>query len=265
MKIFISADLEGITNVTHWDETDLDKAEYVRAREQMTAEVSAACNGAFSAGATEIWVRDAHDSACNLIANKLPRGIHLIRGWSPDPLMMMENLDESFQAAIFIGYHSRAGTNTSPLAHTMTGSYVRVTLNGCDTSEFRLNTYAAALFKVPVVFVSGDKGLCIEASELNSKIETLAVKEGIGNSTINIHPDLAIEKIQEGVTRALKGDLSGCLVSLPEYFVLDIQFKDHIKARKYSFYPGAKLKDPTTVSFEHKDYFEVLRFLLFAS
>lgn len=265
MKIFISADIEGITGVTHWDETELDKAENAVSREQMTAEVLAACEGALQAGATEIWVKDAHDSARNLIASKLPQEVRLIRGWSPHPLMMMENLDQTFQAAAMIGYHSRAGANTSPLAHTLTGAIIRISINDHEASEFLINTYSAALLKVPVVFVSGDLGLCTEIAEFNPNIGTVAVKQGIGNSTISIHPKLATQRIREGMTKALQGELVKCRVDLPTRFAVNIQFKDHVKARLYSFYPGAVLKDAVTVHFEHEDYFEVLRFLLFAS
>lgn len=265
MKVFISADIEGITGVTHWDETDLGKADSASACEQMTAEVAAACEGALEAGASEILIKDAHDSGRNIIASKLPREARLIRGWAPHPLMMMQELDETFRAAAMIGYHSRAGMNTSPLAHTMTGDFVRVTINDRDASEFLLNTYTAAMLKVPVVFVSGDKGLCEEVARLNPVIGTVAVKEGIGNSTVNIHPELAIAQIKDGMSKALKSDLSKCQVVLPDHFSMDIQYKNHSKAYTYSFYPGAKLKDPVTVHYEHTDYFEVLRFIFFAA
>jgi len=264
MKIYISADIEGVTGVTHWDETDTSKADSAIPREQMTAEVVAACEGALQAGATEIWVKDAHDNGRNIIASKLPHEAKLIRAWAPHPLMMMQELDETFHAAMCIGYHSRAASNTSPLAHTMTGAYVRLTINGQDASEFLINTYSAAMFKVPMIFVSGDKGLCAEVASLNPKIETVAVKEGVGNSTINIHPELSLARIRDGAAKALKSDLSKCLVSLPPHFLVDVQFKQHSKAYNCSFYPGAKLKDPLTVHFEHNNYFEVLRFLFFA-
>ncbi|MBE0697596.1 MAG: M55 family metallopeptidase, partial [Anaerolineaceae bacterium] len=88
MKVYLSADIEGITGTTHWDETELNKPDYAEFREQMTAEVAAACEGALNAGATEIWVKDAHGSARNLIASKLPRETHLLRGWSGHPYMM---------------------------------------------------------------------------------------------------------------------------------------------------------------------------------
>jgi D-amino peptidase len=264
MKIYISADIEGVTGVTNWDEAHIGHAEYAIPREQMTAEVVAACEGALQAGATEIWVKDAHGSGRNIIASKLPLEAKLIRDWAPHPQMMMQELDETFHAAMCVGYHSCAASNANPLAHTMTGAYVRVTLNGQDASEFLINTYTASMHKVPVVFVSGDKGLCEEAAGLNSNIGTVAVKEGVGNSTINIHPELARTRIKDGAAKALKSDLSKCLVSLPSHFSVDVQFREHSKAYTYSFYPGAKLKDPVTVHFEHENYFETLRFLFFA-
>jgi D-amino peptidase len=265
MKVFISADIEGITDATHWNETELGKTEYAEFREQMTAEVVAACEGALEAGATELWVRDAHDSARNLIPSRLPREARLVRGWAPDPLMMMQELDETFDAAAMIGYHSRAGAGTSPLEHTMSLAWTRITINGRDVSEFFLNTYTAAMFKVPVVLVSGDQGLCDDVAALNPAIATVAVKRGVGSSTVSIHPEVAVARIREGMAKALKGDLSKCLVTLPDRFSVDIQYKDHIKARQYSFYPGAKLTDSLTIHFEHTDYYEVLRLILFVS
>ena len=265
MKIYISADIEGVTGVTHWDETDLGKAESSNFREQMTAEVAAACEGALEAGATEIWVKDAHDSARNIIASKLPHEARLIRGWSGHPFIMVQELDDSFQGLVLIGYHSRGGAGTSPLAHTMTGNITRMSINEQPASEFLIHTYAAAYVKVPVVFVSGDKGLCAEIAQFNPHIGTLAVKEGIGNSTVSIHPDLAAARIREGVSTALKGDLSLCRVKLPAHFSVEIQFRRAYDAYHFGFFPGAMQKDDVTVRFESDSYYEVMRFLLFAA
>ncbi len=65
MNIYLSADIEGITGVTHWDETELSHAEYATARKQMTAEVAAACESALEDGDTEILVKDSHDKGRN--------------------------------------------------------------------------------------------------------------------------------------------------------------------------------------------------------
>jgi D-amino peptidase len=265
LKIYISADIEGVTGVTHWDETDLHKEDSKVFREQMTAEVVAACEGALQAGATEIWIKDAHDTGRNLIASKLPKEASLIRGWTGHPLMMVQELDDSFAAVMMIGYHSRAGAGTSPLAHTMTGKLACISVNGRYASEFLIHAYAAASLRIPVAFVSGDKGLCDEVAQLNSHITTVAVKEGIGEATVNIHPELATSRIREGVAQALRGPVADCQIPLPAHFVIEINYRDHYQAHLYGFYPGATQKDATTVQFESDSYFEIMRFLLFAA
>lgn len=264
MKVYISADIEGVTGTTHWDETELAKADYAPFREQMTAEVVSACEGAIQAGATEIWVKDAHDSARNILPAKLPHEARLIRGWGMSPLMMVQELDETFQALLLIGYHSRAGAASSPLAHTMTGSFRHIRLNDRYASEFLIHAYAAASLGVPVALVSGDKGLCDEVLDVNPHIATVAVKEGIGNSTVNIHPGLAVDRIRHGAAQALHDDLSRARIALPDHFVLELAYRDHAKAYTFGFYPGARQVDALTVRLETDDYFDVLRALMFA-
>ena len=263
MKIYISADIEGVTGVTHMDETLKNKPDYTEFQEQMTAEVLAACNGALKAGAKEIFIKDAHDSARNIIAAKLPEEVRLIREWSQHPFLMMQELDDTFDAVIMIGYHSAAASQTSPLAHTLTDKYSSIKINAKPASEFLINSYTAGLVGVPVVFVSGDKGVCDEALAFNERIWTVSVQEGIGSSTVSIHPHVATRKIEEGVEAALSKDLSRLKVKLPVLFKVKIEFRDHIRAYRASFYPGVTRLANKTIQFEHKDYFEVLRTLMF--
>jgi D-amino peptidase len=263
VKIYISADIEGVTGASHWDETEKVKPDYQEFREQMTAEVSAACEGAMQAGATEIWIKDAHGTGRNLIASKLPRKIRLIRGWSGHPFSMVQELDDSFHAMLMIGYHSRAGSIDNPLAHTFSGNIATLMINGRYASELHIYAHAAALVNVPLVFVSGDKGICEEAGLLIPGITTVAVKRGSGNATINIHPRVATERIREAVQTALQDDVSKCRLSMPDEFTVDICYKEHAMAMKASFFPGAVLTQPHTIRFVSNDYFEVLRLFAF--
>ena len=98
MKVYISADMEGVTGVTHWDDVDHSKSVYSRFQKQMSLEVSSACKGALDAGANEIWIKDAHDTGRNILAEILPKGMKLIRGWSGHPYSMVQELDDSFDA-----------------------------------------------------------------------------------------------------------------------------------------------------------------------
>ncbi|MBN2256993.1 MAG: M55 family metallopeptidase [Anaerolineaceae bacterium] len=263
MKIYISADIEGVTDVTHWDETNLDKPESKAACEQMTAEVAAVCEGALKAGAKDILVKDAHWLARNIDHHKLPREARLIRGWTEHPLSMLQELDKSFDAVMEVGYHARGGSGGSPLEHSNDPGYVHIRINDLYASEFLIFAYAAAWVGVPVPFVSGDQSLVDHVKSINPHITTVAVKQGIGEATLNLHPDVAIEHIRAEAEKSLQGDLKKCLVTLPEQFRVEIRFKNHTKAKHGGFYPGATQVDPFTVAYEAKDYFEVLRFFSF--
>ncbi|RLA10357.1 MAG: amino acid amidase [Gammaproteobacteria bacterium] len=263
MKLYISADIEGIAGITHWDEAGKNMPEYQEFREYMTREVVAACEGALNANVADILIKDAHGSGRNIIASQLPECARLIRGWSGHPFNMLQQIDQTFDATILTGYHSKAGSETNPLAHCFRGYIDYIKLNGELASEFLFNAYVSALVNVPVVFVSGDKGICEDVKMFNENISTLAVSEGIGASTISITPDLACKKIRAGVEKALKQDFSSCRIDLPENFEIEIKFKDPVSAYKASFYPGMKTGDSQAVIFETRDYFEVMRMLLF--
>jgi len=263
MKVYISADIEGVAGISHWDEARKEHATYQEFRAAMTEEVVAACDGATVAGATEILIKDAHGTGRNIMAGRLPTSARLIRGWSGHPLAMVQELDKSFDALLFIGYHSKAGTQDNPLAHTLTLQIASLRLNGEVCSEFRLHSYAAALYGVPAVFISGDKGICAEASGLIRSIGTAAVSEGRGASTISVPPAVSQRMIREGVGEALKGDLARCKLELPKHFVLEITFTNPIDAYRKAWYPGASQSGPQTVRFESTDYFEVLRAIRF--
>ncbi len=266
MKVYISADIEGITGIGHWNETDKAyPGEYAQFQKQMTAEVAVAAEAAIQAGATEILIKDAHDSGRNLNIQELPEMVRVVRGWAGHPLSMIQELDDSFDAIMYIGYHSRAGQNTNTLAHTMSSSRIaRMTLNEQDMSEFYLHALAAAYYGVPSVFVSGDAGICSEVQGLNSSIETVTTIWGEGDSVISQHPARSIKMIREGVNRALSGNLTSEILQIPQDLEFSIEFKKHQDAYRAAFYPGAVQIDPMTVGFKTNDYFEVMRFNLFA-
>lgn len=263
MKVFISVDIEGITGVTSWNETELGHHEYNWAVNQMIKETIAACQGALEAGAKEIIIKDAHDYARNLDISKLPKEASVIRGWTSSPESMMAGIDESFDAVIFIGYHSASGENGNPLAHTMDSKKCTwLKINGEIASEFTINTLIAAYYGVPVVFLSGDKMLCENSKRLVANIETVAVKSGVGGATFNIHPDRACELIKEGVKKALK-NIDLCRIEPPKNPVLEIRFRDHQDAYRAKYYPGAKLIDGYTVEYQAKDVLDLITARMF--
>ena len=203
MKLFISADMEGTTGISAWVETEKGHPDYARLAGQMIQEVKAVCEGANEAGTVEILLKDAHDSARNIAPELLPENVKIIREWAKNPFGMMAGLDGSFDAVAMTGYHAAAGSNGSPLAHTWDLQNEFIKINGEFVSEFQMNAYIAAYFKVPVVFVSGDKMLCETAKALIPAITAIPVSEGLGNASISIHPTKALSLIRQGIKTAL--------------------------------------------------------------
>ena len=259
MRVFISADIEGTTFTTLWDETELGHNLYAAAAKQMTAEVKAACEGAIAAGADYILVNDAHDHAVNLDVRELPECVEVIRGWSGSPMGMVDGVDDSFDAAMFIGYHSAAGRCGNPLSQTFTTKTTSVRLNGMVCSEFLLYSWACALRGVPTVLLSGDKMLTEDSRGLHPRLKTVAVKDGFGAMIRCLHPKVACDRIRQAAREALQQDLTGACPALPEHFVLEVSYKEHKNAVLYSAYPGCILTNDLSLRYETDDYTDLLR------
>jgi len=260
MKVFISADIEGITTTTLWDDVRSTHPSYPPHAKQMTDEVLACISGAKKAGAKEFLVRDAHAGGNNIDPLRMPNGVSLLRSWSGHPYSMSEGVNKSFDAAMFIGYHSTAGRAGNPLSHTISGArFHTIKINGTPASEFLLFSWACALEGVPTVFLSGDKTLCEDYKDLHPKLITCQVKDGVGATTINYPIEETLKNITELSEKALSQDLSHALTKLPSHFEVEIEYKSHVMAHKASWYPGVTIKNDTTVTFQSDNFFEILR------
>jgi len=260
LKVFISVDMEGVSGVIHWDDVSRKGQDYSLFRKLMTQETNAAVEGALEAGATEILVRDSHGSARNLLPDLLHPDAELIRDWAGGPLSMMEGIDESFDAVIFIGYHARAGTPNAVLKHTMSGRLYDVVLNGKKMPEAGINAAIAGHFGVPVVLVAGDLAICKQAKELLGNLEAVSVKEGIGKAAKMLHPKKAQELIKKKATEALKRLKDFKPYRLDPPYTMEVTFTDEELAEKASWIPGAKRSGDRSVSFTSDDFMEVLKF-----
>ncbi|MCL2204204.1 MAG: M55 family metallopeptidase [Defluviitaleaceae bacterium] len=259
MKIFISADIEGITTTTTWGEVYPVPPLHAK---QMTDEVLACIAGAKKAGAQEFLVKDAHADANTIDPTRMPPGVTLIRNWSGHPYSMAEGVDSTFHAAMFIGYHSAAGRMGNPMSHTASSRRIHtIKINGAPASEFLFYSWACALEGVPTVFLSGDKMLCADSANLHPRLITCPVKDGIGAATLNYSTEETLQNITALSEKALTQSLSGALAKLPDHFVMEIDYKEHIFANKASWFPGVTRKNDTTITFSSDDFFEVLRTL----
>ena len=179
LKVYISVDMEGITGVVTGDQLGPTGFEYNRFREFMTAEALAAVQGAKDAGATEIVVSDSHGNGESLLIERFPADVTIVRSW-PRPLMMMQGIDSTFDAAMFIGYHSATTNLRGVRAHTISSARLTsIELNGRPMAEAGINAAIAGHFAVPVVMVSGDDAAVEETRALLGDVEGAIVKRAI--------------------------------------------------------------------------------------
>ncbi len=255
MKIFISVDMEGITGVVNWNQTVYGKEDYERFRRLMTKEANAAAEGAFAAGAEEVVINDSHGGMRNLIIEDLNPNVKLITG-SSKPMSMMEGIGPDFDAALLVGYHSRASSN-GVLNHTYTGKVGHYWVDGKVMGETGMNALVAGYYEVPVVFVSGDSEVAGEAKELLGQVETVTVKEPRSQfSALCLHPEKAQALIKEKVSLSLN-DLSKYKPLAPNSpCTIRLQFHTSGQADGASIMPGAVRIDPVTLEFKGKDYLE---------
>lgn len=247
-KIFISADIEGVSGITSWDATRYGGKGYEAACRQMSLETAAACRAAIAAG-YQVVVKDGHEDAMNIDHNLLPRDAELISGWTCTPLSMLGGIDETFAGVIYIGYHSGAWTNTSPLKHTCEDYlYNWFEINGKPATEFTINSGVADEFAVPSLLLSGDAGACAAAEAEYPGIVTVATKSGIGDATWNIHPEKVIEDIEQKVAEILAKPLPKARPLENEY-TMTLCYKEFQKATAASWFPGVKKLDDFTVSY----------------
>lgn len=265
LKIYISADMEGIAGVVTGEQLGPSGFEYARFREFMTGEVNAAIEGALAAGATEILVSDSHGNGQNLLVERLPQDITLVRSW-PRPLMMMQGIDESFDGAIFIGYHAGTTNPEGVRAHTMSSARLAdIRLNGISVPEGGINAAIAGHFGVPVIMISGDDAVVAEVRALlGDDLEAAVVKWAIGfHSARTLLPEAATRLIRERVQAAVGriGDFEPYRLQTP--ITLDVRFKSYRPAEVLAYLPIVERTDAHSIRFVGQDMVEVSRFLEF--
>jgi D-amino peptidase len=254
LKVFISIDMEGLAGVVASTDVSATGPDYAHFRSIMAGEANAAIDGAFRAGATEVVVRDSHGSKTNLLPSDVDPRARLLRGSSTGPKNMMEGIDSSFAAVVFVGYHARAGTPNAILEHTSTGNVVDFSINGVSLPEGGYNALVAGLYNVPVVFVAGDQAVVDQIRGLLGPIEGVAVKQEIGgDASLGLSPRTARQMITAGVERAVRnrGQAKPYKLAGPYTMVLKVK-------QERPLYRGATRVQENEFRFSSPDLLEVL-------
>ncbi len=262
MRIYISADMEGVTGVTHPEDVIPGRSQYERFRRFLTADVNAAIDGAARSGASDFLVNEAHDGMRNIVLEELDPRAEVIVG-QRKPLVMVEGIEDA-DVAFFVGYHARAGVE-GVLSHTYSSptEVIGVQLNGEPCSEARMNAAFAGSLGIPVGLVTGDDRTCEEAESLYVGVRTARVKIAIDRYTACcLSPDAARILVQETAADAVSGvdDLTAYAPDGPYTFT--IEFATASTAAGVLHFPQLERIGDRVVSWTHEDYATAYRMFI---
>lgn len=254
MRVYISVDMEGISSVCGWSDVTPGSPEHEIARHQMTADVNAAIHGALEAGAESILVSDGHWHGRNIVPEELDSRAELVRGWAK-PLGMMAEIDRGWDAALFVGYHTRLGIRDGLLGHTLSDDCFRdIRVNGRSVTEAELNAAVAGQFGVPVVMLSGDTALAREVAGFLPKAQMALVKTGLEYETaVLLHPEIARARIQEAARRGVAEAAASTAYRVPSPCMIEAEFQKVEVATLAASIPTVERIADATVRFETPD------------
>jgi D-amino peptidase len=268
LKVYISADMEGITGVASADQLGPAAFEYQQARQWMTGDVLAAMQGAREAGATEFVISDSHGNGESLLIDRFPNDIPvtIVRAF-PRPLAMMEGLDASFAAVMFVGYHTSTSSSTGVRAHTISSALLtRIAINGTSMSEAGINAAIAADYSVPVVLITGDDAIVAESKQRFGAIEGVAVKRAIGfHSAATMTPEAGQALIRQRAKIALERRAEMRPYTLARPLSLEVSFKNYRPVELLGYLSSIERIDSHTVRYKPRDMADVSKFIEFVT
>jgi D-amino peptidase len=267
MRIYISADIEGIAGVVSPENTAPGRFEYEPARDWMTEAVLAACETARELGAEEVVVSDSHGKGQNIRYERMPPYVQLVRSW-PRPLGMMQGIEVGdYAGALLLGYHAGATNPNGVLAHTMsTELFQEVRLNGRVVSEAAISAAIAGHFGAPVLMVAGDDVAVAETVELLGDVATAVLKTSYGRaSAMTVSPAVADRRLRDGVRAAIEraGEATPYVIEGP--IELDLRLRTRFVAEWLDYLDCIERLDAFTIRYRAKDIVEVSRFLMFVT
>jgi D-amino peptidase len=162
----------------------------------------------------------------------------------------------SFDVALFVGYHARAGHPTGTIAHTYSGVPVETRLDDRPTGEYGMNALVLGAWGIPVGLVAGDDALAEEVEGWLPWAERVVVKtiDG-GRSATSVHPTVAQARVCEGAERAVRRAAAGelRLLEVGRPVTIEIDVPRGVIADHAAIMPGVERVGDRTVRFSHDD------------
>lgn len=266
MKLYISVDLEGMTNVNFWHEIDFRDPSFEYHRKIVNKQIIQICNSLFKRykELKKITICDSHAFGNNILYEELPENVELIRGF-PRPYYMMEGLTEEYSGVLLLGYHSKSG-DIGNLDHTYSLKIDNIYINGKEMSEFLINSYLAGEYGVPTIFTSGGNEYIKYVHSLDLEVDTLVTKEELGKFSSKIQSSEVLEKnIHESIMH-LKEVKEYTPIKIESNLEVQIRFLDTLYAEVASWIPTVTRENGKTIRYSTKnikEFYEILMVIIF--
>jgi len=252
MRAYILCDYEGTTGTVTWEDEEAKLGP-----EAMAGDVNAIIHGLRDGGFTRFVVRDYHANGRTIHPADLDPAATLIRGKrTPFPY----GLSPNFDAMVFAGAHSKAGTAAGVMCHTMNGDVFDVRINGKSIGEIGGYALLAGHYDVPIILVTGDQAACDEARDIIGDVETAVVKVGLSRHCATcLHPTAARNLIREKAREAARRAKSLKPLKWEGPFVLEVTFKSPDHADRSLETIRGERADDLTVRIQRDTIAEVLQ------
>ncbi len=265
MRIFVSADIEGIAGVVSRDDLQHGRSGYERACDRMTEAVVSASEAAHELGVDEIVVADSHGNGQNIRYERMPSYVQLVRSW-PRPLGMMQGIEVGpYDGAFLIGYHAGSTNPRGTLSHTVSGEFFHeVRIDGVAMSEAMISAAIAGHFGVPVLLVAGDDVMVDESVAAPGDVATACLKFSQGWMSARMlspaHADLALRAaVKDAVGRI--GTIAPHVAARP--CVLELRLRHRFMAEWLDHLDDIERLDAFTIRRRFDDITGIARFLMF--
>ena len=265
MRIYISADIEGVAGVVARESLRPGGHDYDRACEWMTETVLTACETLRELGAKEVIVSDSHGNGQNIRYERMPAYVSLVRSW-PRPLGMMQGIEVgAYDGALLIGYHAGATNVAGTLSHTISGEFFHeVRFNGTVLSEAGISAALGGQFGVPVLMIAGDDVAVSETQALLGDIAGATLKTSYGFlSALNPSQETAHQRLRDGVRDAMQriGKAKPYVIAGP--VDLQIRLRTRFMAEWLSYLPEVERRNAFTIGYPARDLLAAVSFLEF--
>ncbi|MBI80381.1 MAG: hypothetical protein CMQ51_08165 [Gammaproteobacteria bacterium] len=267
MKVFIAADMEGITGVVHWPQPTKGGRELSddeNQRQQMTIDLNTVIKGARSAGAADFTILDFHGSSPprpNLRLKDIDPKTKLLSGHGHFGLRQ-DVLEEGYDAMFIVGMHAMDGVADGILSHNFTSTFREIYFNDLRIGETGFFALWAGVHNIPLVYLSGDDAACVEAKDLVPDIVTTSTKKGITHGFAMLYPEAEVRaSLERDAASAINnvGDIKPVTMAGPVEVKIQLGGgRETTKADVCAMFPWVERLSGTSIGYTVDTVYEAL-------